>query len=203
MVILVNPAFEATRYQPIHSLAQRVRLPQYEPPVLLLVTSQADAATGTVFPLGRFFNTLFQKPFASDEEEYAAKHTPGFVDRYVTHSLGGDASGMPECRGWRIGEKADPAEEEAVRLARMRENGVQEQLRHEQWRAYLAGRNRSLPAAWQWQYCGGTTLLHKAHAPHSPVWNVVTDGGVIPNHSDIMGEPLHAFFRQLYLDLPQ
>jgi len=69
----------------------------------------------------------------------------------------------------------------------MQENGAREKQRHDEWRAY----------------CGGTTLRYKAHAPHSPVWNVVTDGTVIPNHSDIMGEPLHAFFRQLYLDLPQ
>lgn len=82
----------------------------------------------------------------------------------------------------------------------MRENGVREKKRHDQWRAY---NNKSLRAGWEWQYCGGTTLRHKAQAPHSPVWNVVTDGSVIPNHSDIMGEPLHAFFRQIYLDLPQ
>jgi len=204
MVILVNPAFEATRYQPIHNLAQRVRLSEYEPPVLLLVTSKADAATGTVFPIGRFFNTLFQRPFVSEEEEYAAKRTPGFVHRYITHSLNGGTFDASKCQGWQLGEKADPsAEEEPVRLTRMRENAAQERLHHEEWRAYLASRNKSLPAQWKWQYCGGTTILHKAHAPHSPVWNVVTEAMVIPNHSDIMGEPLHAFFRQLYLDLPQ
>ncbi len=199
MVILVNPAFEATRYQPIHDLAQRVRLSEYEPPALLLVTSSADAATGTVFPFGRFFNTLFQRPFVSDEEAYAAMRTPGFVERYVTHSLSSGGADASKCRGWR----GDPGgEEEKARSARMRENGAREKLRHDEWRAYL-GNNKSLPAKWTWQYCGGTTLLHKAYAPHSPVWNVVTDGTVIPNHSDIMGEPLHAFFRQLYLDLPQ
>jgi hypothetical protein len=30
----------------------------------------------------------------------------------------------------------------------------------------------------------------------------MTDAAVIADHNDIMGEPLHAFFRQLYLDLP-
>ena len=200
MVILVNPAFEATRYQPIHKLAQKVRLSEYEPPVLLLVTSKADAATGTAFPFGRFFNTLFQRPFVSDEEAYAAMRTPGFVDQYVTHSLSGDGADASKCRGWR----GDPgAEEEKERSARMLENGAREKLRHDEWRGYLAGNNKSLRAGWEWQYCGGTTIRYKAHAPQSPVWNILTDGTVIPNHSDIMGEPLHAFFRQLYLDLPQ
>jgi hypothetical protein len=202
MVILVNPAFEATRYQPIHNLAQRVELPEYEPPTLLIVTSKADAATSTAFPFGRFFNTLFQRPFASDEEEYAATRTPGFVDRYVTHELNGGPFDATKCPDWRIGEKADPGEEESARLARMWENARQEGLRHKEWLAYLGG-NKKLAKTWKWQYCGGTTIVHKAQAPHSPVWNVITDSSVIPNHSDIMGEPLHAFFRQLYRDLPQ
>lgn len=198
MVILVNPAFEATRYDPLHRLAQKVRLSEYEPPALLVVTSNADGATGTAFPFGRFFNTLFQRPFVSDEEAYAAMRTPGWVERYVTHSLSGDGADGSKCPGWR----GDPGreEEEKARSARMLENGVREKRRHDEWRAY---NNKSLQAGWEWQYCGGTTLRHKAHPPHSPVWNVVTDGTVIPNHSDIMGEPLHAFFRQLYLDLPQ
>ena len=197
MVILVNPAFEATRYDPLHRLAQKMRLSEYEPPALLVVTSNADGATGTAFPFGRFFNTLFQRPFVSDEEAYAAMRTPGWVERYVTHSLSGDGADASKCPGWR----GDPGrEDEKARSARMLENGAREKKRHDEWRAY---NNKSLQAGWEWQYCGGTTLRHKAHPTHSPVWNVVTDGTVIPNHSDIMGEPLHAFLRQIYLDLPQ
>lgn len=200
MVILVNPAFEATRYQPIHNLARRVRLPKYEPPTLLLVTSKADPATGTAFPLGRFFNTLFQRPFVSEEEEYAATRTPGFVDRYITHQLTSDGS---TCPGWRSGEKEETsAEEESVRKRRMRENAAWELARHDEWRTYLADRQGALPPGWKRQFCGGTAILHQRYEPHWPVWNVVTDGRIIPNHSDIMGESLHAFFRQLYLDLP-
>lgn len=207
MVILVNPAFEATRYQPIHNLAQKVKLLEYEPPALLLVTSKADAATGTAFPFGRFFNTLFQRPFASDDEAYAAMHTPGFVDPYVTHSLSGDGADTSKCPDWRAGDQADPAAEEEVRstrMQRMQTNRDSERRRHKEWRAYLNANKKSLPPKWTWQYCGGTTIQAlPPHGPHSPVWNVVTDGTVIPNHSDIMGEPLHAFFRQLYRDLPQ
>lgn len=205
VVILVNPAFEATRYQPIHNLAQRVgeRLPEYEPPILLLVTSTADAATGTAFPIGRFFNTLFQRPFTSDEEAYTAKRTPGFVDRYVTHELRGGTVGAPRCSGWQLGDKADPSTEaQEVHSNRMLKNAYYERRRHEKWRDYLAGRNQSLPNDWTWQYCGGTTIFHKTYAPpHTPVWNIITDGKVITGHSDITGEPLHAFFRQIYLDL--
>lgn len=206
VIVLLNPAFEATRYQALHKLAQRVGLflTEYDPPVLLLVTSTADAATRTGFPIGRFLNTLFQRPFVSGEQRQASTHTPGFVDGYVTHRLdGGGLGGPTDCAGWRAGAAGDSGKEtEASRQKMTMENATLEMRRHREWRAHLANSSMSLSKGWSWHYCGGTTITHTAHAPHTPVWNVVTDGEVIPNHSDIMGESLHAFLRQLYLDLP-
>lgn len=214
MVILVNPAFEATRYEPIHSLvqnlAQKQKLKEYEPPVLLIVTSKADDATRMAFPSGRFLNTLFQRPFVSDDEAYAAIRTPGFVERYVTHNLSRDGADAPrgegidppKCQGWRAAPADPGTENEKARLSRMQNNGILEKQRHVEWQRDLKGNNNKLQAKWTRQYCGGTSIVHENYSPHSPVWNVVTDGSVINDHNDIMGEPLHAFFRQLYLELP-
>ena len=214
MVILVNPAFEATRYEPIHSLVQNLakkgKLKEYEPPVLLIVTSKADDATRMAFPFGRFLNTLFQRPFVSDDEAYAAIRTPGFVERYVTHNLsrdgadapGGDGVVQPKCQGWQPAPADPGTESEEARLSRMQKNGTLEKQRYVEWQEALKGNNKKLQAKWRRQYCGGTTIVHENYSPHSPVWNVVTDGSVISDHNDIMGEPLHAFFRQLYLELP-
>lgn len=223
MVILVNPAFEATRYKPIHDLAQRAgkklaecKLGAYQPPALLIVTSSADAATGTAFKIGRFFNTLFQHPFVSKEEEFAAKRTPGFVEEYVTHTLHGppinDLSGDSKnkdnaCVGWETyTESASREDERTQHIKRMQKNAGLERTRHVEWKVYLNRNNQSLPPNWKWQYCGGTTIVKKVGASqsvNSPVWNVVTDRWVIRDHNDIMGERLHAFFRQLYRDLPR
>ena len=91
IIVLINPAFEATRYQPVHYLAQNLpnhlELARYEPPLLLVITSTADRATRIAFPAGRFVNALFQRPFVSDEQELAAERTPGFMAAYQTHAL--------------------------------------------------------------------------------------------------------------------
>ncbi|MNJ74545.1 hypothetical protein D3C77_714880 [compost metagenome] len=67
----------------------------------------------------------------------------------------------------------------------------------------LARHHMVLSKGWTWQYCGGAFIEHQRGEPNAPVWNVVTDASLIKGHSDIMGEPLHAFLRQLYLDLPR
>jgi hypothetical protein len=214
MVVLVNAAFEASRYQPMHHLAQRLggKLPGYEPPVLVLVTSAADRATRQAFPLGRFFNTIFQHPFASDEQAHAAKHVPGFMESYRTHQLTRRADAqVAECAEWQgapedargTDELVVTAGNEAARKARMRANALSENLRHAAWQAMLASHDMTLPAKWTWQYCGGAFIEHVGGEPRAPVWNVLTDASLVRDHSDIMGEPLHAFLRQLYLNLPR
>ena len=67
----------------------------------------------------------------------------------------------------------------------------------------LASHDMALPANWAWQYCGGAFIEHVGGEPQAPVWNVLTDASLVRDHSDIMGEPLHAFLRQLYLNLPR
>ncbi|MEO5658590.1 MAG: hypothetical protein ABIQ90_02170, partial [Polaromonas sp.] len=209
MVILINPAFEASRYQPLQQLANSVRLSRHVPPILVLVTSEADAATRIAFPLGRRVNTLFQHPFVTDEQVDAAMRTPGFVDRYVTHRLSRPATQASTCKAWKNApvphkdsDQIDQsAEIESQRVARMKDNGKLELDRHQDWRNYLQARNFKLTGEWSWEYCGGTVIKHKPDAAQSPVWNVVTDASVIRSHSDIMGEPLHSFLRQLYLEL--
>lgn len=91
-------------------------------------------------------------------------------------------------------------------MVRFLKNAGLEKQRNEDWNDFLRSNDRSLPRNWTWQYCGGTTIAknnQSAQSMNSPVWNVITDGSVIADHSDIMGEALHAFFRQLYLDLSQ
>ena len=48
-----------------------------------------------------------------------------------------------------------------------------------------------------------SVIEHVGGEPQAPVWNVLTDASLVRDHSDIMGEPLHAFLRQLYLNLPR
>lgn len=61
LVVLINPAFEAISYAPLFDLAQaKCEYEQLQKPNLLVLTSENDSATKTLFPMGRFFSTLFE-----------------------------------------------------------------------------------------------------------------------------------------------
>ncbi|MBI1818100.1 MAG: esterase [Deltaproteobacteria bacterium] len=61
LVVLINPAFEALLFAPLSNMAtERGTYPTTQLPVLLELTSEADAATGCAFPIGRWFSTLFE-----------------------------------------------------------------------------------------------------------------------------------------------
>jgi hypothetical protein len=70
LVIVVNPAIEAMRYQSLSELLDRRKAVSFAPrqnPVFVEVTSTADWATGIAFPLGRSVNTTFES-FTSEGE---------------------------------------------------------------------------------------------------------------------------------------
>ena len=193
MVVLLNPAFEASRYTPLHRIVTNPDRPfeKYQAPVLVSITSTADWATGLAFPAGRFINTIFEKA-ASPEESKAIKNTMGHVPLYITHKL---ASSDFECAGWnRDVMTADPS----IRVSQMREN-----LRVEsENNAKFFGTERApvLQDHWVRNFCGGAVLTHVNYKPNSPIWNVQTDKSVIKDHGDIAGSILTNFLRQLYKD---
>src|SRR5262249_24305907 len=66
MVVLVNPAFEATRYTPLFRVATRRAYPNYQAPLLVALSSTDDRANRVHFPWGRRLSTMFEL-LASDE----------------------------------------------------------------------------------------------------------------------------------------
>jgi len=93
-VILINPAFEASRFEPVDRFVKR-RLachPAPPHPSLIVVTAQNDIWTGRIFTLGRSVSTLFEgydrtDATATAQERQSNLHAVGFVNRYVTHEL--------------------------------------------------------------------------------------------------------------------
>lgn len=107
-VLLLNPAFEASRFEPLFQAAKDpvsvsgdkpVPFSKMTRPILISMTSEADLATGIAFPLGRSINTLLQhEGWVSEDEGYtqnyadriekvANTHTMGHIERYRTHYL--------------------------------------------------------------------------------------------------------------------
>jgi pimeloyl-ACP methyl ester carboxylesterase len=93
-VVLINPAFEATRFEPLNRLADRAAACGYvaKHPLLMVITADNDRWTGGVFTAGRRVTTLFEgyddsTPDSRDRERNANLRAIGFVDRYRTHRL--------------------------------------------------------------------------------------------------------------------
>ncbi|MFT3814346.1 MAG: hypothetical protein QM740_13360 [Acidovorax sp.] len=95
MLILVNPAFEATRFESLHALMRPNGCPYPEDrPKVVVVTADNDRATGTIFHAGRKVLTLLEAyPRESGNDENASRerdantHAIGFTQRYQTHRL--------------------------------------------------------------------------------------------------------------------
>ena len=95
MTVLINPAFESTRFEALHQLMRPVSGCPYpkDTPKLIVVTADNDYATGGLFTAERKFLTLLETypsgvaAARQANEREANVHAIGFVDRYLTHRL--------------------------------------------------------------------------------------------------------------------
>lgn len=115
LLVLINPAFEASRFEAFHRLAVRefVGAPWAEaPPRLVVVTADNDFWTGPAFTTERHLVSLFENYGPDDrgsgantncnfetgrarEERDANLHAIGFVKRYRSHRLCLDDANKP------------------------------------------------------------------------------------------------------------
>lgn len=227
MILLINPAFEASRYEALYRVAQRYRPTQYQPPLLVSVTSIKDWATGIAFPIGRSVNTLFERE-TTNEQGTAMKKTPGHIDHYLTHRLhaqapvpgsapagdaGGDRGGNggngggtdAQCPGWRSESELQALHGEALGEAVRQNRRLEAQDTAAFFRQNLTAEHLLRPD-WARTFCGGSFLTTvKADDPgaaaNALIWNIEVDGDVIRNHDDVMNPVFRAFMRQLYGDV--
>lgn len=194
LIVLLNPAFEGSRYEAVHRAASRYEAAHYEPPLLVSLTSTADLATRKAFPIARFFNSLFQYPATSDAESEAMKHTHGHIDRYLTHQLTVDTARMSSIEGGPMACKdKDGTTSDTVK---MRAKFITDSVDS-------LGRLK-LPAKWTREMCGGlklSSLATEGSQPTGIVWNVRTFKDVIPDHNSITTLPVRDFIEQLYGDV--
>lgn len=86
LVLLLNPAFEAMRLRPQLDLARSLEYKPNLPPRLVVLTTAADWATQTAFPIGRSLGTAFD--VYADAQSPAENVTAvGHHLPYVTHQL--------------------------------------------------------------------------------------------------------------------
>lgn len=188
LVVLINPAFEASRYSTLSDMANERR--RYFPsqlPVLAVMTSEDDDATGMAFPLGRWFSTLFEierdarrfNPVTGEYEiidQGSSNVTAlGHFDPYLTHYL--RANDALEDR-----EQASFNTSEAVQTFVEASRG---------WETDKSGSR--IP------FEGAVLERTETSAGRNPYLNIRVDGELIRDHNDIYDPRIASFIRQLIL----
>lgn len=195
LVVIVNPAFEGARYEPLRAASLRMRgLERNQLPVLVVATSRADWATGIAFPLARIFNTALESQ--PGEEWTATVKAVGHNTRYITHELELCEAGDQSCRETCGAPPAAPrgsgedklkalADLEYAHMSRLARDGIAGG-KGSPYRQYL---------------CGGMELRSTGqHYPdHNPFWVIRTTKDVMRDHGDIFNPNFVAFVRQMYL----
>lgn len=192
LVVLINPAFEAKRYEPLHRMAlERTYLPG-QAPIMAIVTSRGDAATRTAFRAGRVLATLFEK-HRDDDQQQANRWAVGHFERYRTHTLTATApqparvkTEQAECLCPFLGEYAGTQATDLQTLAEFRKN----------WGEGL------FKTGWEQRF-PGSVLKHdpyekKSHALN-PLFVISTDDEVIKGHNDIYRPVFVDFVRYFML----
>lgn len=124
LALVLNPAFEAARFEPLFQVAKRLPPrradgPARSRPIFVAITSEDDTATREMFPIGRWLNAVFSRSRWTDEdacpggrthdgdcpsgdpdtmlERVTNANTIGHLDRYLTHRLHQEPDGTLRC----------------------------------------------------------------------------------------------------------
>jgi hypothetical protein len=85
LVVLANPAFEASLYAPLHELIETFAA--YAPrqnPLMVVLASETDKSTRVSFKIGRWLETVFQRTGPRSPRKMLVS-TVGNYDPFVTH----------------------------------------------------------------------------------------------------------------------
>jgi hypothetical protein len=209
-VLLVNPAFEGSIYEPLFDLATNRCYPTWQRPIMMIVTSSADDATRTAFPFGRRVSTLFERK--DDDQVDSILRTVGHHPRYRTHEL-----------EWAGNPAAEVARKEPVAVRRCDCEALDPTERFEWW-AFVAHLERQIasmadtgrdpredPAPITADVTDGGRVYtaygddvvlvgDRKYAANYPYLVVTAAPEIIPDHNSIYTEPfirfLHSFFIQ-------
>ncbi|HEY1252538.1 MAG TPA: hypothetical protein VGH97_15265 [Thermoanaerobaculia bacterium] len=196
LVVLANPAFEASLYAPLHELIET--FPAFAPtqsPLLIVLASETDTTTRVTFKVGRWLETIFQRTGPRSPRQMLVS-TVGNYDPFVTHR----ASVPAEAR-----EQAGGSERGKVRNCEctlpMSESDVASLDRFVE--VLRLGPEESAKALTP-TFCPGHDRLGVValdcvapHPPGLPLWVVRADNSVVSGHSGFFTRPVTDIVRNL------
>lgn len=213
LVILLNPAFEASQYNNLISLATSpdIVYPPDQAPVLAILTSKTDWATGLAFPLGMHLSSwnaenrpshgvkemwLFNvKKGETRDEKASIMESVGHDDEYINYDLNYTNYGINT-----------PESPDDLKLEKLISDS--NSLRHTLL-ANNAATNMAEIKPYIFAHVGGTnnyacilqprTNSPYAFKPGNPFLNVALDPHIMDGHNDIANPVLLAFLRDFIL----
>jgi hypothetical protein len=96
LVVLVNPALEASVYNSIDTLTRGAKFDSMQTPVMMIISSERDWPNRRLFPIGRFFSVLHE-PIGATKQLSQKVKAMGWYKPHITHCLALD--GGPGCDG--------------------------------------------------------------------------------------------------------
>ena len=193
LVVIVNPAVEATSWEPLRAILQNrpaASFAREQKPVFVEVTSVTDDATGIAFPLGRAVNTALEN-FVTAAQRQEANDALGHHDAFLTHTL----------------SRAKDAPSNAEIIARQNDTSAGDLVKGEcleQAKFASLRQDGYLPPGWQRRYNAGAVLTHlprNGFDANDPYWIIAADSDIIADHSDIENPIFVDFIHELYDEL--
>ncbi len=208
LVVLVNPAFEGTIYEPLYHVATNRCYSPKQRPAMLIVTSEADQATKTAFPLGRWFSTLFETTQSRKfqiEQKDTILDTVGHLNRYRTHELKLTSKDYwkapPEAEKQKCGCPflKETAEYEISNI----ERNFLKDIKQKQGKHFTTWPTRE-KGKWVDEVKYGDDLVlvlnkEPRYAPNFPYLVISTGKDIIKDHNSIYGENFTDFLRRFYI----
>jgi ssRNA-specific RNase YbeY (16S rRNA maturation enzyme) len=194
LVILVNPAFEAARFIPLRDASvERKWYAAGQLPLLAIFTAKNDEATGTAFPIGRWFSTLFDKHKDSMEKS-ANRRTVGHFTPFISHNLTWNKGVAKEPEVKSTAENAPTAQEKDRAELSLAQADLESSAELKiQWRAISAENGWSLDF-------DGVRLTHLGKTqPLNPLYVVSVDSEIIDGHGGIWKKEFSDFVRRFIL----
>lgn len=194
LVILINPAFEATKMQPLADAVTRAQANATNArPTLAVITSKGDRATKTAFPLGRHISTIGES-YRTSAQRNADRTAVGHFTKLITHDLRLRATNKVS----RAEQQTAAATTALNSAASVEKSAAQVGLVRQQMQTQRrTGRQESLKFS-------ETLLQPRAnHSQLSPVMIISADNKIVEGHNGISQTVFLGFLREFILSLSE
>jgi hypothetical protein len=189
LVILLNPAIEASRHYTLNELAVSItNYPASQRPVMGIFTSEGDWATHYFFPMGRFFSTVFEKNRHDKPQRAANLETIGWFTPFITHSLVYDTNDVAGATRQST-YNAQTQKHEFHDKNKLDNSSRNVRAQRQKWHP-----NATTPAVYTFDECD---LSPKdTYRPGDPFLIVSVDKKIMKDHDDITNPILLNFLRE-------